>query len=415
MMSTLPAIQFPLFGNSLVVGLFSLLHIAVAGLSVGFMMLAPVLEWRGRMNPAALALARSITRFTLIVFSASTVLAVIMVELLIGLFPVTTMWVWNQFRGPLALGIAAFLLQLLALYPYYHFWDRFIEKRPTLHLALGAGAAFFMFIWVLVLDGMGSYMLTPTERSGTWTNLLNPTWLPLVLHRLIGDVVVAGYVIAAYGAWRAGRPAEEPHRPYYGYLSWIGSMVGLTALLLQPFSGLLYASVIRSSVPEAYDQLVRGQYQWLVFLQFLLIGLLFVGSHLVLRAAWSPGSRMTRIDALFVFSAIALVASVGHTAVRRAWLYLLVVLILWSLFRLWRGGTSIDVVQHTQMRPVMVGLGVVALLTYLTMGTIRETARHPDTVWKVISLHDKARQPMTLRDEHELGREPSDLRTERID
>ena len=192
-------------------------------------------------------------------------------------------------------------------------------------------------------------------------------------------------------------------------------MVGVAALLLQPFSGLLYASIIRSSVPEAYEQLVRGPYQWLVVLQFFWIGVLFVGSHLVLRTAWSSGSRATGIDVLFMIAGIALVASVGHTALRRAWLYLLVFLILWSLTRLWRHGRSFDLSQATQMRPVMVGLGVVALLTYLTMGTIRETARRPDTVWKVISLHDEARQPVTLHDGRGLGREKLDLRSESID
>ena len=63
----------------------------------------------------------------------------------------------------------------------------------------------------------------------------------------------------------------------------------------------------------------------------------------------------------------------------------------------------------------MVGLGVVALLTYLTMGTIRETARRPDTVWKVISLHDEARQPATLHDGRGLGQEKLSLRSESID
>src|SRR5690349_14825206 len=101
--ASLPALQFPLLGNSLAVGIPSLLHIALAGLSVGFMILAPLFEWKGRSNPYLIDLAHSVTRFTIVVFSASTVLAVIMVELLIGLFPVTTMWMWNQFRGPIAL------------------------------------------------------------------------------------------------------------------------------------------------------------------------------------------------------------------------------------------------------------------------------------------------------------------------
>jgi hypothetical protein len=407
-MPTIPAIQFPLIGNSLIVGLFSLLHIALAGLSVGFMVLAPIFEWRGITNPAATALAHTMTRFTVVVFSVSTVLAVIMVELMIGLFPVTTMWMWNQFRGPIAVGIAAFLLQLLTLYPYYHYWDRIMERRPSLHLALGAAAALFMLVWVLVLDGMGSYMLTPVEPAGSWANLINPTWLPLAFHRLIGDVLIAGYVIAAYGAWRTGRPSDQPQRAYYMYLSQIGWTIGLAALLLQPFSGWLYAWAIRSSVPDAYEQLVRGPYQLLVYVQFVLIGLLFMGNHLVLRAASSTRPRW--IDALVVTSAIALVASVGQTTVRRTVLFLLIGLMLWGLARLWSTGRMADI-GGIRIRPVMAGLGVIAVLTYLTMGTIRETARRPDTVRNTISLQDEAKHPAAFRE----GQEPSgnlDLRTE---
>ncbi len=404
-MPTLPAIQFPLIGNSLVVGLFSLLHIALAGLSVGFMVLAPIFEWHGHTNPAATILARTMTRFTVIVFSVSTVLAVIMVELMIGLFPVTTMWMWNQFRVPIAVGIAAFVLQLLVLYPYYHYWDRFMERRPSLHLVLGAAAALFMLVWVLVLDGMGSYMLTPIERAGSWSNLLNPTWLPLAFHRLIGDILIAGYVIAAYGAWRTGRPSDQSQRAYYMYLSRIGWTIGLATLLLQPISGWLYAWAIRSSVPDSYEQLVRGQYQLLVYVQFILIGLLFIFNHLVLRAASSANPRW--IDALVVISTIALVASVGHTTFRRTALFLLVALMLGGLTRLWARGRVADIGSGIGIRPIMAGLGVIAVLTYLTMGTIRETARRPDTVRNMISLQDKAKHPAAFREGQ--GPEPGNL------
>ncbi len=131
-------LHFPLLGNSIVVGLFSLLHIALAGLSVGFMVLAPLFQLTGRSIPFNRDLAHSVTRFTVVVFSVSTVLAVIMVELLIGLFPVTTMWMWNRFRGPIALGVVAFILQLIMLYPYYHFWEPLQRYSLAFHIDPGS-------------------------------------------------------------------------------------------------------------------------------------------------------------------------------------------------------------------------------------------------------------------------------------
>jgi hypothetical protein len=60
----------------------------------------------------------------------------------------------------------------------------------------------------------------------------------------------------------------------------------------------------------------------------------------------------------------------------------------------------------------MIGLGAVALLTYLTMGTIRETARRPDTVRNLISLQDEVRNPAALRGTPENN---MDLRTQQME
>ena len=180
-----------------------------------------------------------------------------MVELMIGLFPVTTMWMWNRFRGPILVGILAFILQLLALYPYYHFWEPLRRYSIPFHTTLGALAAFFMLLWVLMLDGMGSYMLTPVEQAGTWERLWNPTWLPLALHRMGGNFMIAGYGLAAYGAWRAWD--FEPHRPSTLLCSPVQDRLGdrLGGLLLQPFTGLIYAmSILHRAAPDAHEKLL---------------------------------------------------------------------------------------------------------------------------------------------------------------
>ena len=391
-------LHFPLVGNSIVVGFFSLLHIALAGLSVGFMLLAPLFQLTGRSIPFNRDLAHSVTRFTVVVFSVSTVLAVIMVELLIGLFPVTTMWMWNRFRGPIALGVVAFILQLIMLYPYYHFWEPLQKYSLALHITLGALAAGFMLLWVAMLDGMGSYMLTPVEGATSWDNMWNPTWGPLLLHRMVGNLLIAGYAIAAYGAWRSRRHQDLIERPYYLHLLKTGWTIGLTGLLLQPFTGLLYALVIGRTAPAAYAQLVDGPYRGFLYLQFMLIGLLFTGNHLLLKSTQASQRGMTWLDGAMVASALGMVLSVGHTGLRRIFLYLLVTLTLWSVTT--RGKKSLVVTDASSpwLRLLAMSLGIVSLLVYLTMGTIRETARHPDTIRGKVSLHDEVRHQQSYRE-----------------
>ena len=398
-MPTLPAIEFPLIGNSLAVGLFALLHILLAGLGVGFLMLAPLAESMGETRPWLLDAARSMTRFTVVTYTASLVLAVVMVDLFIGLFPVTNAHLFNRFRYPVFVAMIAFLLQLFALYPYYHYWDALRARSPGAHRALGFLAAALMFIWVAVLDGIGSYMLTPAGADSAWSRLANPTWGPLVMHRFLGNLVMAGYVLAGYAAWRLAAARGED-ADYYVHLLKTGLLVGFVMLMIQPLSGLLYAKAISASAPDAYRQLTQGSYQPLVYAQFLLIGSLFLGSHLWLHNAFSTGKAARWIVIAAGLFVLAMVLSVGHPDLRRIWSFALVALSAVALYRARGLFTELappEKYQRPLIRYLSAALAVIAALTYLTMGTIRETARRPDTVRNVISLQDEAKQPAAFR------------------
>jgi cytochrome bd-type quinol oxidase subunit 1 len=392
------AITFPLLGNSVVIGLFSLLHITFAAISVGFMMLAPLLETAEQRDPSYLSMARSLTRFTVVTFSVSTVLAVFMVELSIGLFPLTTMWMWNQFRWPIMAAIAAFLLMLAALYPYYHYWDAIRSRHRWLHIALGWLAALFILVWVAILDGMGSTMLTPDSHGSPWSKLLNPTWLPLVFHRFIGNLVVAGFLITGYAGWRLRRQPGSDDHTYYLTLVRTGLSIGLGGAILQPVSGLLYALQIEEAAPQAYAGLMTGPYQAFIYVQFALIGGLFVGSLLLLQALHVPVLSSKAIAIFVLLGSLAMVFFATAPLIRRPANWLVAALLLWTLVRMGSTGSR---QLHQLNRPLIqltaMGLAVVALLTYWTMGMIRETARRPDTVRGIITLQDEARTPAADR------------------
>jgi hypothetical protein len=327
------------------------------------------------------------------------VLAVIMVELFIGLFPVTNSYLFNRFRYPIYIAMIAFLLQLLALYPYYHYWEILRARSRRIHLTLGLLAAVLMLVWVAVLDGIGSYMLTPATADDAWSRLVNPTWIPLVTHRFFGNLVLAGYVMAGYAAWRLARARPEDVQ-YYVRLLKLGLLIGFIMLMIQPLSGLLYARSISTSAPEAYRQLTQGPYQPWIYTQFILIGTLFLGSHLWLHRV-SSTERPARWSVVAAGSfVLGMVLSVGYPDLRRVWTFALVGLSAVALYRsrsLLNDGAPSEPYRRPFIRFLSTALAVVAVMTYLTMGTIRETARRPDTVRNIISLHDEARQPAAFR------------------
>jgi hypothetical protein len=140
----------------------------------------------------------------------------------------------------------------------------------------------------------------------------------------------------------------------------------------------------------------------LLYVQFTLIGGLFLGSHLWLQAADPDNARMRWRPLVIGMIALAMVLSVGHPDLRRVWTIGLVGVTAWALYRGRRlfshtGAEDMDRLRTPVVRHLSVALALVALLTYWTMGTIRETARRPDTVRGTISLQDESKVPAAYR------------------
>jgi cytochrome bd-type quinol oxidase subunit 1 len=241
-----------------------------------------------------------------------------------------------------------------------------------------------------MLDGMGSYMLTPVQ-AGMWERLWNPTWVPLAVHRMVANFMIAGYSLAAYGAWRAWRPSDRPSQSYYRYLFKTGYAIGLGALLLQPFTGLWYRALIDRAAPGTSELLMEGAYRPIVQAQFLLIGLLFLGNYLLLKSTRPSHPGMRWFDIGFPVGAVLLTLSVGQPEFRPVWLYGLVGLTVWYLMTWWRTSFTLADRSGTYIRSLAAGMGLLSILLYLTMGTIREMSRRPDRVGGQISVQDEVR------------------------
>ncbi|HZS11949.1 MAG TPA: hypothetical protein VFA38_06845, partial [Nitrospirales bacterium] len=87
--------------------------------------------------------------------------------------------------------------------------------------------------------------------------------------------------------------------------------------------------------------------------------------------------------------AAAMVVSVDQPDLRRAFTFALTVLTGWLIARHRRGVMEPQPSALTfHVRALTTALAITALAMYLVMGTIRETARGPETVRGVISIDD---------------------------
>lgn len=393
----LPPIQFPILGNSGAVGLFSLLHIALAGLTAGFIVLAPALEYLGIKDPFYTRLGRSLVRFVAVVFSVSVVFAVVMVELFIGLFPVSTVYIFQRFKPAVYIGAVVFLLHIWFFYTYWYRWEKTRAKSIRRHIALGAAAAVLILMWGALLDGIGSSMLTPGEgdmggpgRSDfiRLTFLTNPTWAPLVLHRFLGVLIISFYAIALYGGlqllWRKPKGEEEA---YYTRVMHLGMVIGTGLLLIQPIAGMLYSFQIGRANPRAYERILF-ELEWLLRIQFLLIGLLFYLSNQFFAQISSHPRRSRVLIGALLLAAFFMVLAAQQVWIRRG---LTLALILMTFYHL-RHVPLRETPPHPRGAWLAISVGFCAVATFLVMGVIREQARRPYTVYGEIHLEDE-KQP----------------------
>src|SRR5919199_4286701 len=178
-------------------GLVMLVHMFWAELFVGFAIAAPVLQaWGARTgSPRMDRLAHSMARFNVLTFSTGATFAVLFVVLLVGLYPRVTTSLFTHFFYFIALAMLSMGLTLWGMYSYYYKWDRYSVLNKKRHIALGFTMGLFIWIWMVIMTGIDTYMVTggpntkplsgsTIENFGTAVRgVFNPMFTEMVLHR----------------------------------------------------------------------------------------------------------------------------------------------------------------------------------------------------------------------------------------
>src|SRR5918911_2542541 len=143
-------------------GLVMLVHMFFAEIFVGFAIAAPVLQaWGARSgSPRMDRLAHSMARFNVLTFSSGATFAVLFLVLLVGFYPRVTAALFTNFFYPLAIAMASMVLALWGMYTYYYKWDRYSILHKRRHVALGFSMGGFIWIWMVIMTGIDTFMTT---------------------------------------------------------------------------------------------------------------------------------------------------------------------------------------------------------------------------------------------------------------
>jgi cytochrome d ubiquinol oxidase subunit I len=132
-----------------------------------------------------------------------------------------------------------------------------------------------------LINVVASYMLTPSV-GGTATDVaatyMNPTFVPLNMHRFVGNISFVGFVVAGFAGVRYLRSTQEEDREFFDWMGHWALVWGFGFLLLQPIIGFGYMKSIREQNTASFDYIMLGDKSWLFNLLAIELAIMGVAS-----------------------------------------------------------------------------------------------------------------------------------------
>ena len=293
--------DFPVVGPRGAVWIAAQLHLMFAAFVLGVPMFAVVVEgigmWTGEKRYDRLS--KEFTRLLLVAYSATAIWGAVLVFFLSTLYPTFWRHLTEVFAPTMWAYAGLFFFESFTLYVYYYGWNHMKEgAKKKLHLGLGVLLNVWGTLVLFIADSWLSYMMSPpagvTAQTAPasidlWNAVMNFTWMPINIHRLIANVVFGGAIVGAYAAYRFLAADSDEARAHYDWMGYVGNFIAIAALLVLPFAGYWLGREI-----YAYDQamgitMMGGFMSWLWIIQAFLIGVLFLAGNYYL---WTGMDRI---------------------------------------------------------------------------------------------------------------------------
>ncbi|MDQ3911494.1 MAG: cytochrome ubiquinol oxidase subunit I [Actinomycetota bacterium] len=390
-------------------GFTMLVHMFFAELFVGFAIAAPVLQaWGARTgSPRMDRLAHSMARFNVLTFSTGATFAVLFLVLLVGFYPRVTAALFTHFFYILAIAMASMILALWGMYSYYYKWDRFSVLSKRRHALLGFTMGTFIWVWMVLLTGVDTFMTTGggpdaaqinegnISSFGTALNgIFNPMFTEMVLHRTFANLSWPAFALAAWAAFMYMRAKTEEDKAFYDWSTSVGLTWGVAFLLLQPIGGFFIAYSMKSV--GSYERLTgEGSgstfTSHLLYINLALVVGLFVLSNTAMyigagrhpdRASRRPIQFFGLVAALAGLYSISPLANFPFFYMRYVMILVMVLATLGTLITYLRGRLRFRYGSPgVGYRVVLLALGILAAVTALNMGWMKSNSRQPYIIY----------------------------------
>ncbi|MGD9850613.1 MAG: cytochrome ubiquinol oxidase subunit I [Nitrospirales bacterium] len=313
-----PPVDFPYTGNRTGVWIVAQLHILFAAFILGAPIFVVVSEWLGYKNndPKYDRLAKEVIKVTVILYSMTALTGGLFIFVLLATYPDFSTWLIKHFFLIFAVIYPLlFILETIVLYTYFYSWDSMKGSKKGRHIALGVLLNIVGTVTLFVIDGPTSFMNTPAKAAGDlslvdfvatatlWDKMANFSWMPLNLHRLVGNVTFGGFIAGLIAAYMFMGAKTDEERSYYDWMGFVGNMIGVGALLLLPFMGYLLAYELCDYDASICPYMMADQLSMFFEMQGAMIGLIFLASNYYI---WLSMKRIEGVEGVRISGFVAL-------------------------------------------------------------------------------------------------------------
>src|SRR5574341_1162350 len=288
-----PPVEFPYTGNRTAVWIVAQLHILFAAFILGAPIFVVISEWLGyrKQDPRYDRLAKEVMKVTVILYSMTALTGGLFIFVLLATYPQFTTWLINHFFMLFAvLYPLLFIGETILLYLYFYSWDTWKGEKKARHIALGVLLNIIGTVTLFVIDGPTSFMNTPVKAEGIspaeflqtatlWDKIYNYSWMPMNLHRLVGNVTFGGFITGLVAAYMYMGAKKEEERAYYDWMGFVGNLIGVGALLFLPFMGYLLAYELCDYDASICPYMMADQLSMFFEMQGAMVGLIFLASN----------------------------------------------------------------------------------------------------------------------------------------
>src|SRR5688572_142102 len=325
---SLPAYRdFPIIGSRAAVWIAAEIHLMFAAFVLGVPMFAVVAEAIGIFGKDQRydRLSKEFTRLLLIAYSATAIWGAVLTFLLSTLYPAFWGYLTAIFGPSMWVYVSLFFFESFTLYLYYYGWDRWKYGRAKIvHWCLGILLNIWGTIVLFIADSWLTYMMsppadvtrdTPPSSIDIWVAITNATWMPINIHRLIGNVVFGGAIVGAYASYRFLSSKSDEERAHYDWMGYVGNFIAISALIVLPFAGYYLGREIYEFDQSMGITMMGGFMSWLWVIQAFLIAVLFLAGNYYLWVGMGriPGAERFRPYTKWLLAVLVIGAIVWGT------------------------------------------------------------------------------------------------------